>query len=261
MNNDTYFRNGYSVVNGLRMYYEIHGQGKPLVLIHGGGSTIQTTFGRIMPILARHRQVIGLDMQAHGRTGDRDADLSFAQDADDVAALMSDIGVEKADILGFSNGGQTAIEIGLRHPERIHKLIIASAFYKRSAVPEPFWEGMGKATFDDMPQLFKDEFLKVNPDPEALMNMFLRDVKRMQNFTGWTDAQLNTITVPTLVIGGDADVCSAEHLVEMHRNIRDSRLAIIPGGHGTLLGEIAALGHGAWQQEYVVGLLGEFLNS
>lgn len=252
---------GYSAVNGLNMYYEIHGQGKPLVLIHGGGSSIDVTFGRIIPILSRHRQIIAIDMQAHGRTSDRNAELSFAQDADDVAALLSNIGVEKADVLGFSNGGQTAIEMGLRHPERIGKLIIASAFYKRNAVAAPFWEGMAQATFNDMPQVFKDEFLKVNNDPEALLNMFRRDVKRMQGFIGWADEQLQSITTPTLIIGGDADVCSPEHLIEMHRNMPNSRLAIIPGGHGKLIGEMAALNHGSWPQEYVTALLEEFLNN
>jgi pimeloyl-ACP methyl ester carboxylesterase len=253
------FVSGYSSVNGLNMYYEIHGQGKPLVLIHGGGSSIDITFGRIIPLLAQNRQVIGIDMQAHGRTNDRDAELSFAQDADDAVAVMSNLGIEQADILGFSNGGQTAIEMALRYPERIGKLVIASAFYKRSAVPAPFWEGMAQATFNDMPQVFKDEFLKVNNDPGALLNMFHRDVKRMQNFEGWTDEQIQSITAPTLIIGGDMDVCSPEHLIEMHRNIANSRLAIIPGGHGKLIGEMAALDHGKWPQDYVAALIEEFL--
>ncbi len=110
------FKSGYSEVNGLSMYYEIYGTGKPLVWIHGGGSNIQTTFGNIIPELAERRQIIAMDLQAHGRTNDRNAGLSFERDADDVATLCSNLAISKADFLGFSNGGQTTIELALRHP-------------------------------------------------------------------------------------------------------------------------------------------------
>ena len=91
----------YSEVNGIKMYYEIYGKGKPLVLIHGGGSTIQTTFGRIIPLLSKDRQLICVELQAHGRTEDRNAPISFEQDADDVAALLENLNIDKADIFGF----------------------------------------------------------------------------------------------------------------------------------------------------------------
>src|ERR1700733_4723749 len=125
MTGNHHFKSGYSEVNGLTMYYEVHGQGRPLVLIHGGGSTIQTSFGRIIPELAKHRQIIAVELQAHGRTNDRNTDLSFEQDADDVAALLVNLNISNADLLGFSNGGQTTIEIALRHPGLINKIIIA----------------------------------------------------------------------------------------------------------------------------------------
>ncbi|HYG14730.1 MAG TPA: alpha/beta hydrolase, partial [Bacteroidia bacterium] len=115
-------KNGYSDVNGIKMYYEIYGQGKPLVLIHGGGSTIQTTFGRVLPLFSG-RQLICVELQAHGRTGDRNTALSFEQDADDVAALLKNLGIEKADIFGFSNGGNTALQLAIRHPQLCNKVI------------------------------------------------------------------------------------------------------------------------------------------
>src|SRR5437870_1171587 len=90
------YDNGYSVVNGIKMYYEIYGTGRPLVLIHGGGSTIHSTFHKIIPGLSQHRQVIAVELQAHGRTSDRDAPESFEQDADDVAALLNNLGIQKA---------------------------------------------------------------------------------------------------------------------------------------------------------------------
>ena len=95
---------GYSEVNGLNMYYEVYGAGRPLVLLHGGGSTIQTSFGNIIPLLAKSRQIIAVELQAHGHTHDRDAELTFTQDADDVAALLKNLHIARADILGFSNG-------------------------------------------------------------------------------------------------------------------------------------------------------------
>jgi pimeloyl-ACP methyl ester carboxylesterase len=179
------FKSGYSDVGGLSMYYEIHGAENPLVLIHGGGSTIQTTYGNIIPLLSAHRQIIAMELQAHGRTGDRLADLSFEQDADDVAALLNNLNIVKADFFGYSNGGQTVIEMALRHPAMINKMIIASAFYKRSATVPQFWEGFESATIDVMPQSLKDGFLNVNNNQQALLNMFNKDVKRMKDFKGW----------------------------------------------------------------------------
>src|SRR5438046_4873693 len=98
MQDNTYFKSGYSAVNGLKMYYEIYGYGKPLVLLHGGGSTIETSFGRLIPLLAKNRQVIGVELQAHGHTNDRNTDLTFVQDAGDVAALLNDLGIAKTDV-------------------------------------------------------------------------------------------------------------------------------------------------------------------
>ncbi len=254
------FTNGYSEVNGLKMYYEIHGQGKPLVLIHGGGSTIQTSFGNIIPLLSKHRQIIAMDLQAHGRTNDRDTGLAFEQDADDVAALLNNLKIPKADILGFSNGGQTTIEIALRHPQLINKMIIASAFYKRDAIVPQFWEGFDHATLNVMPEALRKEFLRVNNNEAALLNMFNRDVQRMKGFKGWTDDQMRSIKAPALVINGNNDVGSAEHAVEMYRIIPNCQLAILPGKHGSYLGTMECLENEVWTQQYVVDLIEQFLD-
>lgn len=254
------FKSGYSEVNGLRMYYEIYGQGKPLVLIHGGGSTIQTSFGRIIPLLAKRRQIIGVELQAHGHTGDRETDLTFEQDADDVASLLDNLKIPKTDFLGFSNGGHTAIEIALRHPERVSKMILASAFYKRSAVVSQFWDGFDGVTLDMMPQALKDGYLKANNDPSGLLNMFRKDVQKMKVFKGWTDEQMKSIKAPTLVINGNTDVGSPEHAVEMYRIIPNCELAIFPGGHGGYLGAIEALDNTNWTQSYTAELIEEFLD-
>ena len=259
MSNIKNFKSGHSQVNGLNMYYEIHGTGKPLVLIHGGGSTIETSFGRIIPVLAKNRQVIALELQAHGRTNDRDANLSFEQDADDVALLLKNLNIPKADFLGFSNGGQTAMEISFRHPKIINKLILCSIFYKRSGAFPQFWEGFDHATLEQMPLILREGFLSVNNSTESLLTMFKRDVQRMKTFKGWTDDQLKSIQAPTLVISATKDVGSPEHAVEMYRMIPNCELAIFPGGHGTYLGTIEALENGIWPKFNAVELIEEFL--
>jgi pimeloyl-ACP methyl ester carboxylesterase len=252
-------KTGYSPVNGLNLYYEIYGTGKPLVLIHGGGSTIQTTYGRIIPGLSKHRQIIAVEMQAHGHTHDRNAEITFTQDADDIATLLKNLKIENADIMGFSNGGQTTMEIAMRYPGIVNKIIIASAFYKKSAAPIEFWKGMEHAKFSDMPQAYKDAFLKINNDSVALMNMFNRDVHRMQNFTDWTDDQIKAIKAPTLIISSDKDLGSPEHAVEMYRIIPNSQLAILPGGHGSYIGEINTLDP-HWSPEPIINLIETFLD-
>src|SRR5262245_16036404 len=136
----------YATVNGLKLYHEIHGSGRSLVLLHGGGSTIESTFGRILPDFAKTHQVIAVELQAHGHTMDIDRPLSFEQDADDVAALLKQLQIEKADIMGFSNGGTTALQIGIRHPELVNKLVLLSAAYKRRGMRSGFFEGFQGAS-------------------------------------------------------------------------------------------------------------------
>ena len=229
---------GYAPVNGLKMYYEIHGTGDPLVLIHGGGSTLQTTFGRVIPLLAKSHKVIAVEIQAHGHTADIDRPLSFEQDADDIAALLKELHIDKADIFGFSNGASTTLQFAIHHPEMANKIIVGSTFYNKAGAPDWFWDMMSKPAFEGMPQPFKDAFLAINPDTNALHRMYERDVARMQAFPDITAEQMKSIKSPALIIIGDKDVTTPEHAVEMHRLLRDSRLAIIPGGHGDYIGEI-----------------------
>jgi pimeloyl-ACP methyl ester carboxylesterase len=233
------FKSGYAAVNGIKMYYEIYGESKPLILIHGGGSTIQTSFSRIIPALSRNRKVIGVELQAHGRTGDRNTPISFEQDADDVAQLLHILKIDKADFFGFSNGGNTVMQIAIRHPQLADKIIIASSFYKRSGLPPQFWEFMKKGTIDDMPQVLKDAFLKVTPDSAKLQNLFEKCSQRMLQFKDWDKSQLEAIKSKTLIVTGDKDVATLEHVIEMHRLIPQSQVLVIPGGHGQYMGEIS----------------------
>lgn len=229
---------GYASVNGLKMYYEIHGTGTPLVLIHGGGSTIHTTFGRVIHDFAKTHKVIAVEMQAHGHTADIDRPLSFEQDADDIAELLKQLNIDKSDVFGFSNGASTTLQFAIRHPKITNKIIVASTFYKRAGAPDWFWEMISEPTFEGMPQPYKDAFLKINPDINALHRMYERDVARMQSFTDISDEQMRSIKAPAFIITGDRDVITPEHAGEMQRLILNSRLAIIPGGHGEYIGEL-----------------------
>jgi pimeloyl-ACP methyl ester carboxylesterase len=249
----------YAEINGIRMYYEIHGSGNPVVLIHGGGSTINTTFGKVLPLLARTNMVIAVELQAHGRTTDREAAESFDQDADDVAELLSQLNIKSADLFGFSNGGNSAMRLAIRHPQLPRKLIIASSFYKKNGMVAGFWEGMEHATFSDMPQVYKDEYLRVNNQPAALMNMFEKDAKRMQTFEDWREEDLRSIKAATLVVVGDQDIITPEHAVEMYRLFPHGRLAILPGTHGSYMGEAMSSNPNSKTPEFFVAMIQDFL--
>ena len=120
---------------------------------------------------------------------------------------------------------------------------------------------MNHATFAGMPQPLKDAYLTINHDTAALLNMFHKDVYRMQTFKDWTDKEIKSIAAPTLLIAGDKDVITPEHAVAMHRLISNSQLAILPGGHGSYLGEITTLSNGKWTQEYASALIEQFLDA
>jgi pimeloyl-ACP methyl ester carboxylesterase len=251
----------YARVNGLEMYYELHGAGRPLVLIHGGGSTIETSFGRILPLLARTHQVIAVEVQAHGHTRDIDRTFSFEQDADDVAALLEQLGAERGDVLGFSNGGTTALQMGIRHPRRVRRLVVASANYKRDAMPAGFWKSMAEAKFSDMPQVYKDVYLGITGDHERLTAMFKRSSQRMQRFTDIPDSAIASIGAPVLVMTGDQDIIRPEHAVELFRALPDGRLCILPGGHGAYFGEIMTPEVPERVVEAFVAIVEEFLGA
>jgi pimeloyl-ACP methyl ester carboxylesterase len=230
---------GFIRVNGLAMYYELHGAGgTPLVLIHGGGSTIGTNFSRVLPLLSRSRRVIAVEVQAHGHTRDVDRPFTFEQDADDIAALLDSLHVGSADILGFSNGGTTALQAAIRHPGKVRRLVIASSNYKRDGMQAGFWEFMEKGTYADMPQPYKDAYLKINPSQAGVHAMHDRDAKRMLAFRDIPDASIRGIQAPTLVVVGDRDVIRPEHAIELSRTLPRARLCILPGTHGSYLGEI-----------------------
>lgn len=244
------------------MYYEVYGEdsGVPLILLHGGGSTIESTFGKVIPILAKSRKVIGVEEQAHGRTSDRNKPIRFNTSADDVAALMDYLKIKQADIFGFSNGASVAMSVAIKFPERVRKLVFASSLTKRSAAPPELWEFIRKSNLSQMPQPLKDAFLKVNPDPDKLKVMHDKDQERMNNFKDINDREIKSIKAETLIISGDRDIAKPEHAVELSKLIPNARLMILPFGHGDYIGEASATQKESRVPEFVIGLIQEFLN-
>lgn len=259
----TPFESGRAPVNGIHMYYEVHGRtdGVPLVLLHGGGSTIEVTFSKVLPVFARSRRVIAVEEQGHGRTTDRDQPVAFESSAEDVAALLRHLDVEQADLLGFSNGASVALQVAIRHPQRVRRLVFASSITKRDGAHPQLWEVMRQADFSNMPQPLKDAFLRVNPDAQALKTMHDKDAERMRNFKDVPDEALRSIRASTLIVLGDQDIVKLEHAVELTRLIPSARLLIVPGGHGDYLGEIVMTQRETSYPELTARLIEEFLGA
>ena len=275
---------GHAPINGLQLWYEVYGPAGspgltgpqpagphseaaapvPLVLLHGGGSDIDVTFGRIIPFLAAHRRVIGVDEQGHGRSSDRDGPVTFETSADDVAALLRHLGIEQADLFGFSNGASVALQVALRHPELVRRLVFASSMTKHEGARREFWQFIANADFSLMPQPLKDAYLRNNPDPAALRRMHDKDLARMQSFPDLPDGELRLVRARTLILFGDRDLVRPEHGLELVELIPDARLLILPGGHGDWLGELVTASpqqqHGRGP-ELTAGLVEEFLDA
>lgn len=233
---------GYAPVNGLQMYYEIHGEGgTPLVLLHGSFMTIELNWNELLPILSEHRQVIAVEMQAHGRTADIDRTPTLEHFADDVAALLDHLGIDRADILGYSLGGSIAIQVTTRHPERVRKLVVLSSPFRPDG-----WLPEVRAGIENLdPEMLAstplgDAYRAVAPNPDG----FAEIVERIKTVdlvsTGSSDDEIRNITAPVLLVTGDADGIRLEHTIEVFHllgggvfgdfaGVPPSRLAILPG--------------------------------
>ncbi|MCF6405049.1 alpha/beta hydrolase [Chitinophaga filiformis] len=245
---------GYAPVNGLKLYYEIHGEGQPLVLLHGAYMTIDLNWSQLLPELAKTHKVIALEMQGHGRTADIDRPVSRQALADDVAGLLQYLKIDSADILGYSMGGTVAYAFAIQHPAMVKKLILVSTVYK--------FHGWQKEVTDIF-QTFKPEFFdqtplkaayeKVAPDPghwRAFLTKYMEYGK--QDFDFGAD-KVKAIKSPILFIMGDNDGVTLEHKAEMYRaagggvpgdmaGLPKSQLAIFPGTtHVSLMADTSRL--------------------
>ena len=231
----------YAEVHGLNMYYEIHGAGFPLVLLHGGLSAIGTSFGKILPDLAQGRQVIAIEQQAHGHTADSDRPLTYRQMAEDTITLLSHIGVEQADFFGYSIGAGIAIEIAIEHPARVRKLVAATPISMASGFHPGVLAGMEALQPEHLAgSPFQEEYERLAPHPQEWPRLLAKVKQLNREFVDWSNDSIASIKAPTLLIAGDSDIVRPEHVVELFRllgggvpgdnvGLPKAQLAVLPG--------------------------------
>ncbi len=242
----TALKTGYAPVNGLNPHYEIHGTGEPLILLHGGLAATEI-FSDIMPSLSKTRQVIAVDLQAHGRTADIDRPLSYEAMADDIAALIKHLGFAKADVMGYSVGGGVAVCTAVRHPEVVRKLVLVSTAFRRDGWYPEILAGMAQmgaaGAAESMKQTPMYElYARVAPKPADWPVLLTKLNEMLKKDYDWSK-EVATIKVPTLLVFGDADAVRTAHAVQFFEllgggkkdggwdgsGMSNTRLAILPG--------------------------------
>ncbi len=219
----------YLPANGMRLYYEIHGTGRPLVLLHGGVLTIDLSFGPVLAPLAAGRQVIAVELQGHGRTGDIDREMTIDALARDVLALLDHLGVAEADFFGFSLGGLVACEVALAAPARVGKMIVASADPHRPPGRESVPVGADllptRADFEAM----RDAYVAVAPDPAHFEEFVARTGAMVRKCPARTAGELRNLRAPTMLVFGDRDFSPLPDVLELFGLLPDAQLAVLPG--------------------------------
>jgi pimeloyl-ACP methyl ester carboxylesterase len=237
-------KGNYASVNGLNLYYEIHGAGEPLILLHGGVGEIQM-FGEVLPSLAQNRRVVAVDLQAHGRTSDINRPLSFELMADDIAALIKHLGIEEADVMGYSLGGGVALRTAIQHAEVVKKLVLVSTPFKRDGWYPEILVGMGQMgpqVAEPMKQTpMYQRYASIAPKPEDWPVLLTKLSELLRQDYDWSN-EVAAIKAPTLIVVGDADSVRTAHAVAFFEllgggkvdagwdgsGMSNARLAILP---------------------------------
>lgn len=229
----------YAPVNGIDLYYEVHGAnhpGPPLILLHGGVHTFHLSFGALLPELSAGRRVIGVELQGHGHTADTERPFSIQQCAEDVVALLDHLGIDQADFFGFSLGGLVSTEVATSRPERVGRMVLAAthfhpdAYYPEITAPE---QNSPRLPTEEEGASWHQAYTEVAPDPDHFFAFLEKIQPAVHDMKPWTDEQLARMTMPILMVIGDTDFIRPEHMVEMHNRLPDSRLAILPGTRHT----------------------------
>ncbi len=218
----------YAAVNGLKMYYQVEGTGRPLVLLHGGVCTIEACMGAVRAQLAKGHRTIAMEQQGHGRTADIDRPLSYDQMAEDTAALLKQLKVEGADVVGYSMGGAIALRLAVKYPELVRKVVVFGTGYSAGGFPPGFLDGFKTLKAEDIPAAFRQQYEKVAPDPKRWPALVEKIKGLVNNARDLTPDDLKSIKAPVLVMVGDADIVRPEHAVEMFRLIPNAKLGILP---------------------------------
>lgn len=235
---------GYARVNGLELYYEIHGVGQPLVLLHGGLG-VSSMFGEVLPLLAKTQQVIAVELQAHGHTADIDRPLRFELMGDDIAALIKHLGIEKANVMGYSLGGGVALRTAIQHPEVVKKLILVSTpfsqegWYPEIVVSMAQLSGAAAEAMKESPMY--QSYVNVAPQPEKFPTLLDKVGDLLRQKYNWSN-DVAALQMPTMIVYGDADSIPPTHAAQFFEmlgggkkdagwdgaGMSNSRLAILP---------------------------------
>jgi len=226
-------------VNGMRMYYEVSGKGTPLVVLHGAYMNIPQ-MGAIIPRLARAHRVYALEFQGHGRTTDIDRPITYPNLADDVAAFMDAVGLQKADVFGYSMGSVAGLQLAIRHPEKVNKLVFASGAYDAEGWQPEFKAFIPQMTVEMFVQMpFAKEYPKLAANPNGFPELARKLIAIEKEPMAWGE-DVKALKTPVLIIAGDADVATLEHSValfrllgggamgDMGKPLAASRLAVLP---------------------------------
>ena len=245
---------GYAPVNGLKMYYEVHGGGEPVVLIHGAFMTITSNWAGWIGELSKTHKVIAIEMQGHGRTADISRDITEENLADDVAALLDYLGIPRADLIGYSMGGAVAMQCAIRHPDKVRKVVVISSVFRRDGMVKEGSDAISKITADAFKGTpIETEYKRLSPTPDQFATFVKRMLATDSNERDIDAEKLKATTAPMFFIHGDADGIRLEHIAEMfrlkggeiHGDMRprsESRLAILPDTtHVTLMQRMAVI--------------------
>jgi pimeloyl-ACP methyl ester carboxylesterase len=240
-------------MNGMQMYYEVSGQGAPIVVLHGAYMNIPA-MGAIIPRLAKTRRVYALEFQGHGRTTDIDRPITYPNLADDVARFMDAVGLAKADVFGYSVGAEVGLQLAIRHPAKLNKLVAASGAYDLRGWQPEFIAMIPTMTVEMMVSMpFAEEYKKLAANPNGFPELARKLIALEKEPMAW-EADVKKITAPVLLIAGDADVMTLEHTValfrllgggvmgDMGKPLPASRLAILPGtSHTAVITQVDVL--------------------
>lgn len=228
----------YAPVNGQEIYYEEHGDGPPLVLLHGGLLTIDLTFGAVLGDLARTHRVVAVELQGHGHTADIDREFTLDNLASDVVGVLDHLGIDQADFFGFSLGGLVGTQVALRSPEQVGRLVGASVHFRADGYhPDVFAMEAGSRRLPSE-QDFADMMsahAAVAPHPEQF-EAFAAKASALPERHEWSGDELRGLRVPVLLIVGDTDFVRVEHAAELLELVPDGRLAVLPDTtHGEVM--------------------------
>lgn len=233
---------GYAPVNGMDMYYEIHGAGgAPLLVLHGGLFDIDQQFGALLPDLSQGRQVVAADFQGHGRTNDVDRPLTAAGLASDVVGLLEHLELPQVDVFGFSVGGAVALRLAIDHPELVRRLVVSSVSFRPEGDRGENSEAVAEMTVDMIAGTpMEAEYRAKSPHPDRLQDLLTKLSHFDEGFPGWSDDDIRGIAAPTLITVGDCDMVRLEHAVRFlqlrggdvngdFEGVPSSQLAVFPG--------------------------------